>query len=183
MSAVEQHNTDVQLEALPTTPIYELVTFRPEFLDTLPADWPKGPGEARCRADGSAEILRVAADRWLLSKPGPALITTSAALFAVCALTEVTGKWREFKLTGASAARLLANSVDVGILLAGRNCARTALFDCPALLYKLDAGFSVWIERSYEYAFVMAVEQAIAAQASAPRANYLTVIAGTSSQS
>ena len=78
----------------------------------------------------------------------------------------MTGKWREFRLTGTCAARLLANSVNVEELLCDRDCARTTLFDCPALLYGLDGGFSVWIERSYENAFVIAARQAIKAQAS-----------------
>ena len=167
MSANMQPNASVELEALPTVPIYELVTFRPSFQDGLPTDWPKGPGEARRKADGSGEILRIAPDRWLILNPGAALVATGAALSNWCALTDVTSKWREFRLRGTQAARLLANSVDVEELLAGRDCARTALFDCPALLCKLDAGFSVWIERSYEQAFVVAVEQVIKAQASA----------------
>jgi sarcosine oxidase gamma subunit len=157
---------DVELEALPTAPIYELATFRPSFQDELPAHWPQGPGDARRSADGSAEILKIAADRWLLLQPRNGVVATAAALSRACALIDVTGKWREFRLMGTSATRLLANSVNVEELLCDRDCARTALFDCPALLYKLNGGFSVWIERSYESAFVIAVSQAIKAQAS-----------------
>jgi sarcosine oxidase gamma subunit len=166
MSASMQPDANVELEALPTVPTYELVTFRPSFQDSLPSDWPQAPAEARRRADGSSEIMRIAADRWLLLNPRPTLVATGATLSHLCALTDVTGKWREFRLTGTKATRLLANSVNVEELLAERDCARTALFDCPALLSKLHAGFSVWIERSYEHAFVTAVEQAIKAQAS-----------------
>jgi hypothetical protein len=111
---------DVELEALPTAPVYELATFRTSFQDELPAHWPLGPGDARRSADGCAELLKIAADRWLLVQPRNDVVAT----------------------------------------------ARTALFDCPALLYKLNAGFSVWIERSYASAFVIAVSQAIKAQAS-----------------
>ena len=159
------HGPDVALEALPTSPIYELVSFRPSTHD-LPEHWPKGSGEARRGADGSAEILKIAADRWLLLRPRDDAVAAAAALSRVCTLTDVTGKWREFRLTGTSAARLLANSVNVDELLCNRDCARTALFDCPALLYQFHDGFSVWIERSYEHAFVVAVGQAIKAQAS-----------------
>jgi len=155
---------DVELEALPTAPVYELATFRPSFQDELPAHWPQGPGDARRNADGSAEILKIAADRWLLLRPCDDV--TATALSPGCALIDVTGKWREFRLMGKSATRLLANSVNVEELLCDRDCARTALFDCPALLYKLNGGFSVWIERSYASAFVIAVSQAIKAQAS-----------------
>jgi sarcosine oxidase gamma subunit len=156
------HGPDVALEALPTSPVYELVSFRPSFHD-LPEQWPKGPGEARRGADGSAEILKIAADRWLLLRPRDDV--TATALSHACTLTDVTGKWREFRLMGTSAARLLANSVNVDELLCDRDCARTALFDCPALLYKFNDGFSVWIERSYENAFVRAASRAFAAQA------------------
>lgn len=156
------HGPDVGLKALPTAPVYEVVTFRQTSCD-LPEHWPKGSGEARRCIDGSAEILRIAADRWLLLRPCDDV--TATALARACALTDVTGKWREFRLTGPSAARLLANSINLHELLSDRDCARTALFDCPALLYKLDDGFSVWIERSYENAFLRAASQAIKAQA------------------
>jgi sarcosine oxidase gamma subunit len=167
MSTPIQPHGDIELEAFPTVPVYELVTFRPAFADDLPPGWPKGPGEARRNAAGSCEILRIAADRWLILNPRAALVATLAALSAACALTDVTGKWREFRLTGTSASRLLANSIDVAELLAERDCARTALFDCPALLYKLNSGFAVWVERSYERAFAVAVERARNAQARA----------------
>src|ERR1700732_4261983 len=97
---------DVELEALPTAPIYELATFRPSFQDELPAHWPQGPGDARRSADGSAEILKIAADRWLLLQPRSDVVATAAALSRACALLDVTGKWREFRLRGASAVRL-----------------------------------------------------------------------------
>src|SRR5271154_3849971 len=85
---------DVELEALPTAPIYELVTFRPSFQNDLPANWPRGPGEGRRGADGSAEILKIATDRWLLLQPRNDVVATAAALSRACALTDVTGKWR-----------------------------------------------------------------------------------------
>jgi hypothetical protein len=49
--------------------------------------------------------------------------------------------------------------VDVEALLAGRDCARTTLFDCPAVLQKLNESYAVWIERSYENAFNVALQQ------------------------
>ncbi len=171
MSNPDQHNlaiavdADWQLRAVPTAPVYELVTYRPAFRDSLPADWPKEPGEARRGADGSAEILRIAADRCLILNPLPLLGATETAVASLGPPTNVTGKWSEFRLTGSSATRLLANSIDVEELLAERDCGRTALFDCPALICKLNEGFSIWVERSYEYAFLVAVEQAIKAQA------------------
>jgi sarcosine oxidase gamma subunit len=161
--SIHMHGPDVELEALPTAPVYELVTFGPSFQEDLPAHWPKGPGEGCRGADGSAAILKIATDRWLLLHPRNDVVATAAALSRVCALTDVTGKWRKFRLMGTSATRLLANSVNVDELLCDRDCARTALFDCPALLYKLNGGFSVWIERSYESAFVIAIEHAIKA--------------------
>ena len=118
--------------------LYEVVALRPAT--ELPRDTP---------------ALQIAADRWLIPDRQPAL----PADFAV---TEVTGKWREIRLTTSSAARLLANTVDVEALLAGRDCARTTLFDCPAILARLGTGYTVWVERSYEHAFNVAVQQAAA---------------------
>jgi sarcosine oxidase gamma subunit len=120
--------------------LYEVVALRPAT--ELPADI-------------QGTILQIAADRWLILDQQPAL----PAGFAI---TDVTGKWREIRLTSATAARLLANTVDIDALLAGRDCARTALFDCPAILARLDTGYSVWVERSYEHAFNVAVERAAA---------------------
>jgi hypothetical protein len=99
--------------------------------------------------------LQIASDRWLFVNGQPELPSDFAVI-------DVTGKWREIRLTSAAAARLLANTVDVDALLAGRDCARTALFDCPAILTRLDTGYAVWVERSYEHAFNVAVQQASA---------------------
>ena len=116
--------------------LYEVVALRP--FTELPAD---------------ARGMQIAADRWLILNQPPALPTG----FAV---TDVTGKWREVSLP--SAAKVLANTVDVEALLAGRACARTALFDCPAILFRRDVGYAVWVERSYEHAFNVAIQQAAA---------------------
>jgi hypothetical protein len=118
--------------------LYEVVALRPAT---------ELPGDIRG--------LQIAADRWLMSDRKPAV----PAGFSI---TEVTGKWREIRLTSPSAARLLANTVDVEALLAGRDCARTTLFDCPAILARLGTGFTVWVERSYEHAFNVAVQQVAA---------------------
>jgi hypothetical protein len=116
--------------------LHEVVSFRPGA--ALPAGIP---------------ALQIGVDRWLVLglQPSP------PEGFAV---TDVTGKWREIRLTGSST--LLANTVDVEALLADRSCARTALFDCPAILQKLDTGYAVWVERSYEHAFNTALRQAAA---------------------
>lgn len=116
--------------------LYEVVAFRPAT--ELPADI-------------QSASLQIAADRWLILDRKPVL----PAGFAVI---DVTSKWRELHL--ASAARLLANTVDIEALLAGRACARTALFDCPAIVVRRDAEYSVWVERSYEHAFNVAIRQA-----------------------
>jgi sarcosine oxidase gamma subunit len=118
--------------------LYEVVALRPAT--QLPRDIP---------------ALQIGTDRWLILDRQPAL----PAGFAV---TDVTGKWREIRLTSPSAARLLANSVDVEALLAGRDCARTALFDCPAILARLGSGYTVRVERSYEHAFNVALQQVAA---------------------
>src|SRR3954465_13912497 len=115
--------------------IYEVVAFRPST--QLPADM-------------QGVIMQIAADRWLVLRRPP----LSEADFAIA---DVTGKWREIPIAATS--KVLANTVDVEELLAGCDCARTALFDCPAILQRLDDGYAVWIERSYEHAFNVAVQQ------------------------
>lgn len=124
------------MNVLPTTSVYEVVAFRPS------AQMP------------DADVLRVAADRWLIIGSPPAVASSAFAI------TDVTGKWRELRLTDPAAKRLLANCVDVDELLQPRSCARTALFDCPAVLRKSTDGYSIWIERSYLHAFVTAAAQA-----------------------
>jgi hypothetical protein len=118
--------------------IYEVVAFRPST--QLPADT-------------QGVIMQIAADRWLVLRRPP--LSLSEADFAI---TDVTGKWREIPIAAPS--KVLANTIDVEELLAGRDCARTALFDCPAILQRGDGGYAVWIERSYEHAFNVAVQQA-----------------------
>jgi hypothetical protein len=119
-----------------TTSIYEVVAFR------TPAQLPAGL---------QGPILQIAADRWLtLNRPPP----LAASDFAI---TDVTGKWRPIRLDEPE--KILANTVDVQALLAGRECARTSLFDCPALLQKVGDEYVVWVERSYEHAFNVAVQQ------------------------
>ena len=117
--------------------IYEVVAFRPST--QLPADT-------------QGLIMQIAADRWLVLRRPP--LSLSEADFAI---TDVTGKWREIPIAAPS--KVLANTVDVDALLAGCDCARTALFDCPAILQRLDDAYAVWIERSYEHAFNVAVQQ------------------------
>ena len=121
-----------------TTPVYEVVALR---------------SATRLPAEAQGTIMQVAVDRWLVLRQGP--LSLSEADFAV---TEVTGKWLEVHLTDPP--KVLANTVDIDELLTGRDCARTTLFDCPAIIQKLDGGYAIWIERSYEYAFNIAVQQA-----------------------
>lgn len=130
------------MNLLPPKPVHELVGFQPSA--QLPAE---------------LEALRIAADRWLVIG-SPAAAVADFATNAAFAITDVTGKWREFHLTGPSARSLLATCIDVDELFAGRDCARTALFDCPAMLRKLDDAYSIWIERSYLHAFITATKQA-----------------------
>jgi hypothetical protein len=118
--------------------IHEVVSFRPST--QLPADTQR-------------VIMQIAADRWLVLRRPP--LSLSETDFAI---TDVTGKWREIPIAAPS--KVLANTVDVEKLLAGCDCARTALFDCPAILQRLDDGYAIWIERSYEHAFNVAVQQA-----------------------
>jgi len=127
------------MKLLPTKPVHEVVGLQSSL--QLPA---------------ALQALRIAADRWLIIGSAPAILAGSGTF----AITEVTGKWREIHLSEPSASRLLANSVDADELLAERDCARTTLFDCPAVLRRLNDGYSIWIERSYLHAFTTAANQA-----------------------
>jgi len=120
--------------------IYEVVAFRPST--QLPADT-------------QGVIMQIAADRWLVLRRPP--LSLSEADFYI---TDVTGKWREIPIAAPS--KVLANTVDIEEILAGCDCAKTALFDCPAILQRLNDGYAVWIERSYEHAFNAAVQQVAA---------------------
>ena len=117
--------------------IYEVVALRPS---------------AQLPADTQGMIMQIAADRWLVLRRPP--LSLSEADFYI---TDVTGKWREIPIAAPS--KVLANTVDIEEILAGCDCAKTALFDCPAILQRLNDGYAVWIERSYEHAFNVAVQQ------------------------
>ena len=124
--------------------------------------------------------MQVAADRWLVIREAPSQAPSQAQVQAPSqpqshqrleslpvslsesdfSVTDVTGKWLEIRLSAPS--RALASTADVEELLAGRDCARTALFDCPAILQRHNEGYAVWIERSYEHAFTVAIQRAAA---------------------
>jgi hypothetical protein len=139
--------------------IYEVVAFR---------------SSTQLPASTQGTVMQVAADRWLVISQvplpsqvppqsqtplqSPSLSQSLSLPELDFSMTDVTGKWREIRV--GAPARALASTADVEELLAGRDCARTALFDCPAVLQRLNEGYAVWIERSYEHAFNVAMQLA-----------------------
>jgi sarcosine oxidase gamma subunit len=159
MSTSVQGDAGVLLETLPVVPTLDLVSYRSSVHEDLPEDWPKQPGHAGRDSHGQAAILHVAANRWLLCDPAPERLATCNALALKYALTDVTGKYCRFRLSGTSAGQMLAGTIDLGIVLRARDCAALPLFDCPSVLIRNCTDCGVWVERSYCTAFVMAVEQ------------------------
>ncbi|MGH6634300.1 MAG: hypothetical protein ACREB0_13125, partial [Sphingopyxis sp.] len=112
--------------------------------------WPIVPGAAS-RASGRIELLHFAPRRWLAPNPPPELIARidSHARQGRATVVEVEGNWREFRIRGLGAARLLACGADVEGILARRDCAALALFDCPVIVAREPMGFEIWVQSSY----------------------------------
>ncbi len=113
--------------------------------------WPAAPGEARHDAVGNPVLLHFAPSRWLAPSPDAEITALVAAAEQSSAGTavEVGGKWREYALSGADAARALACSVDSVALLDGRECAAVNLFDCPCVLARTGQGYAIWVQASF----------------------------------
>jgi heterotetrameric sarcosine oxidase gamma subunit len=126
---------------------------------TLPVEWPRAPGALRRNALGRAAVLHVAPSRWLLPAPGAeelALVEAATAAGEGLAVA-VAGKWAAMTLAGPDATRLLASSLDVEAVLAGRDCAAVTLFDCRALIAREGNAYLLWLGASYAAEFAAAV--------------------------
>jgi heterotetrameric sarcosine oxidase gamma subunit len=121
--------------------------------------WPAPPGAVRHDGDGRPVLLHFAPARWLVPAPHPdiAALLGAAAAAGAGSVIDVEGKWTAFRLLGPGARRLLASTIDVEPLLAARECAAATLFDCPAVLASVPAGFAIWVRSSYAADFVTAV--------------------------
>jgi hypothetical protein len=134
--------------------LLEVVALRPA--DLPPAPWPTAPGAVRRGATGTPVILHHAHARWLVSCSDPEVRAwVDAVLAAGCVATDVSAKWRGFRLSAA--ARALASTLDVEATLSDRDCASVALFDCPAIVARSETDYLVWVPRSFSTAFLTAL--------------------------
>jgi sarcosine oxidase gamma subunit len=133
----------------------EFKSFKFSLIDTVMTILPVSPGAVMRDASGRAVLLHMGPGRFLVPAPTPDLVRRLDTLQAagVGALFDVDGKWQAFAMTGPSAERILSSTIDLGQVLASRNCAALHLFDCPAVLARRPDAFDVWVEASYASAF------------------------------
>jgi sarcosine oxidase gamma subunit len=149
---------DCRLEPQPPEPVLEFAAFGFPLGGAFVVGWPAPPGAVRHDGDGRPVLLHFAPARWLVPAPRPdiAAVLEAATAAGAGAVIGVEGKWTAFRLVGPGAGRLLASTVDVESLLAGRECGALPLFDCPAVLTRLPDGFAIWVQSSYAADFVAA---------------------------
>jgi hypothetical protein len=136
---------------MPAGPMLEFVAFGFPPGGAFVVGWPAAPGAVRHDEHGHPVLLHVAPARWLAPAPHPdvtALIDAAVDADAGARI-DVEGKWQPFELAGPGAARLLASAFDVDQALEGRECASVMLFDCPAVVARVPAGFAIWVRASY----------------------------------
>ena len=153
--------SDCRLEARASGPMLEFAAFGFPLGGAFVVGWPAAPGAVRHDEAGRPVLLHFAPARWLAPAPHPditALIQAAIAADAGVGV-DVEGKWTALELLGPGAARLLASTVDLEPLLDGRECAAATLFDCPAVLARVPAGFAIWVRSSYAAQFAAAVEE------------------------
>jgi hypothetical protein len=117
----------------------------------LARELPASPGGVQRDEHDCPLLLHYAPGRYLVPAPTPELRGRLAALqdAGTGAVFEIDGKWQVLTLAGSGAWRLLAATINVTEVLAGRDCAALYLFDCPAVLARRGDGFDVWVEASY----------------------------------
>jgi heterotetrameric sarcosine oxidase gamma subunit len=126
---------------------------------------PMAAGAVHRDAQERALLLHYAPGRWLApeaSSEQQSLLEAAAAAGAGV-LLDVTGKWADFEVSGPEATRLLGFTIDIGAVLARRDCAAVTLMDCPAVVARAGAGFRVWVQASYATHFLDTAAQCAAA--------------------
>ncbi len=148
-----------RLEPRAPEPMLEFVAYGFPLSGAFVVGWPVAPGAVRHDADGRPVLLHFAPARWLAPAPHPDIEALIAAAIAADAgvAVDVDGKWTAFELTGPAAGRVLATTVDVDAVLAGRECAAVTLFDCPAIVARVPNGYAIWVGASYAAHFEAAV--------------------------
>jgi sarcosine oxidase gamma subunit len=129
----------------------EFKTFQYPLTGAVAAELPGEPGAVVRTAGGDAKLLHHGPGTFLVPDPDASLERTLALLeqAGIGAVFDVGGKWRRFRLTGPSSARLLASGIDLEQCLQRRDCAAVHLFDSPAILLLQPVGFDVWVHASY----------------------------------
>lgn len=120
----------------------------------LSASLPVAPGAVE-RDGEAAVLLHFAPGRFLVPLPSDARLRDLRAFAAagVGALFDVTGKYQHLRITGPRAARVLAEGIDIGAVLEGRDCAFVTLFDCPVVVARHGMGYDAWVDASYAVDF------------------------------
>lgn len=140
-----------QLERRETGAMFEFAAFGLPLAEALADSLPLLPGAVRHNSDSRPALLYIARALWLVCAPDADLAAwiDAAVEAGKGAVFDVEGKWHEFELRGADAARLLASTIDVETVLNARACAAVTLFDCPSILARLSDGFTIWVRASY----------------------------------
>ena len=142
---------DCRIEGPVASVAREFKTFMFPLVGTSTTDLPAPPGAVQRDGAGRSALLHFAPGRFLAPAPAIEMVRHLDALAAagVGSVFNVTGKWCALRITGADAARLLAATIDVSIVLNHRDCAAVTLFDCPAVLARAADGFDLWVQSSY----------------------------------
>jgi len=153
---VNSNDTSCRIEARAQAQVLEFIAWRWPDNQGLGTDWPAAPGATRVDAAGRAELLHFAPGRWLAPEPSPAVLALLEGAERAGAGTQVdvTGKWDRIDVSGSAAARLLASTIEIGSVLAGRGCAAVTAFDCPAVVSGGGEDFALWLQSSYTADFM-----------------------------
>ena len=127
---------------------------------------PSDEGVAQLRSElagGQALALHFAPGRWLLPEPSVDLIRALEAS-SVATLVDVQGKYRRILIGGSGAGAALTSSIALDSVLAGRDCAAAALFDCPTIIVRHASAsgerYEIWVHASYLASFLTALADA-----------------------
>jgi sarcosine oxidase gamma subunit len=157
MSRLDAPDRLTPVTALPLAACFEFVMYsgKPSEVATAGA-WPAAPGQASQDAAGRLTMLHFAPDRWLVPAPAPELLQELASLErGGCGmLVEVEGKWQQVQLAAKHSRRILSSSIDVEVVLAGRQCAAVMLFDSPGIVARNGESFDVWMVASFVESFI-----------------------------
>jgi len=144
---------ELQVREIALDRCFELVVSSDESVAQLRSIW----------AGRQALALHFAPGRWLLPEPSVDLLHALEASAAVT-LVDVQGKYRRMLIGGNAAGAALSSSIALDSVLAGRDCAAAALFDCPTIVARHASvsgeRYEVWVHASYLASFTAALADA-----------------------